>query len=78
MENSRGTTAARAGLTDAEIEELPAVLLIEEAGAILRLSPNAARRMVREGRFPVQTIPVGDRQRICKHTLLTHLGIVAA
>ena len=80
MENVTPSAAspAQLGMTEEEIERLPAVLSIPQAGAAFGLHRDTAYDLARRGEFPVETFRVGKRQKVSKHILLTHLGIRAA
>jgi hypothetical protein len=66
------------GLTDAEIEALPATLDIVTAGRLFGIGKNKARDLANRGEFPCETFKVGKRHAVAKHAALVRLGLRAA
>ena len=63
-------------MNEQELMALPVAVDVATAGRALGLSRNTVYRQVKEGTFPLPTIPVGDeRYRVPKSAILNALGI---
>ncbi|WP_194920163.1 helix-turn-helix domain-containing protein [Catenulispora rubra] len=62
-------------LTLSEVGDLPVVLDVEEAGALLGIGRTNAYRMVRRGQFPTRVIRIGGQWRVPTADLLHLLGL---
>lgn len=54
------------------------VILASKAGPIMGMHPNKARRLCREGKFPIPVIAHGERYFVTKAALAAYLGVDAA
>ncbi|MFF4050427.1 DNA-binding protein [Streptomyces chartreusis] len=73
-QDAGGQASARAmGLE--ELLALPATVNVVTAARALGISPNKAYQLIRDGQFPVRTLPLGSTLRVPTAALWKVLGV---
>ncbi|MFB7493776.1 helix-turn-helix domain-containing protein [Streptomyces sp. NPDC056161] len=58
-----------------ELLSLPVTVNVVTAARALGISPNKAYQLIRDGRFPVRTLPLGSTVRVPTAALWEALGV---
>lgn len=58
-----------------ELLALPATVNVVTAARALGISPNKAYQLIRDGQFPVRTLPLGGTVRVPTAALWNALGV---
>ncbi|WP_229882560.1 DNA-binding protein [Streptomyces alanosinicus] len=66
----------RGGMSVEEVRSLPAAVSVVTAARALGIGPDKAYELIKVGEFPVQTIPLGQTQKVSTASLWKVLGMV--